>query len=105
MAETNGKNGAGSLFVKSLNGAGLLALLAAVAVGGLRWGDLDDLQEDFTGHCESQVTTEKDQAQIDKQQDATVRMMNEAMLRIDFNVQDIQKDMDELKSLLRERDL
>lgn len=79
--------GAGSLLIRSINGAGLLVLLGAVTFGGIEWARIKD-------HCAVQAEKERKQEAIDQQQDQTLKMMNDALIRIDVNVQRMQKDIE-----------
>jgi len=95
------RNGAGTWLVKTLNGVGLIAVFGAVAMGAIKWCDVDRLQEDVKAHCTQQDAKWSDQKSLDTQQDKVVQMYNEALIRIEGKQEGMKEQLDEIKVLLR----
>jgi hypothetical protein len=119
------QNGAGNWIVKTLNGVGLMGILAAVAMGAIQWKNVSDLRVDLTSHSQRQEDRELKQAEtdrrqdevsaayhqtqedkqsvIDTQQDKTVQMYNEALIRIEGKMEAMKEKQDEMNAILRNR--
>lgn len=93
--------GAGNWIVKTLNGVGLVAIFAAVAMGAMKWGDVNRLETDVAIHCQQQDAALTKQSQIDNQQDKTVQMYNEALIRIEGKMEAMKEQQEEIKAILR----
>ncbi|MFH0981809.1 MAG: hypothetical protein V2A79_09750 [Planctomycetota bacterium] len=96
-------NGAGNWIVKSLNGMGLLAILGAVALGALEWGNVKRLESDVAVHCKEQQQKWSSQQQLDREQDKIVEMYNQALVRIEAQTEGMKDQLGEIKQMLRER--
>lgn len=95
------RNGAGSMLVRAVNGAGILGVLTVVALGAYEWKDMESMKSNVANHMRIQEAWQTEQGTRDRQQDEAVNMMNSAMIRIEVNTQNMQTDLDEIKDILR----